>query len=173
LTNCDDIGHNHTLRHSAKQKTMNSNSHSHNFNDPHFTAHNTLQRDDDDIDRILAESAAAKSSYDEWKAQLAADCHKAGIAFPDSYALQRAWNAEQKKRAAQRKVEKKKDAIRQRIAQLQRMLGDAKKELDEQEEQLPDFDAIDAELLRIQQQKTQSDEGTKLHLHEQQNEQHK
>ena len=150
----------------------------------HSYSHNQLQQHlDDDIDRQIAEAAAAQSSYDEWKTQLAADCHKSGIAFPNSYALQRAWNAEQKKRAEKRKLEKKRDAVKQRIAQLQALLGEAKQELKTQEEQVIDFDALDAELLRVQQQReladkeakrqqqelfnSQSDEGTKLHQSEQ------
>ena len=161
------------------------NQHKHTHNITHNTATGTTiivnnMNADDDIDAMIAEAAAAQSSYDEWKAQLAADCHAAGIAFPQSHALQRAWNAEQKKRAEQRKLDKKKDAIRQRIAQLQALLGDAKKELQEQEEQLPNFDDLDAELVRMQEQRelarksavreqeqlfgnSQSDEGTKLH----------
>jgi hypothetical protein len=180
LTHYTGIGHtthSHSSSHSAEHETMHHNQ-ADDHNAIHFTAHNMLNTDDD-LDRQIAEAAAAQSSYDEWKTQLTADCHASGIAFPSSYALQRAWNAEQKKRAEQRKQDKKKDVIRARIAQLQSLLGDAKKELAAQEEQLPDFDALDNELLRIQQQREiaakeaarqqseifqlHPDEGTKLH----------
>lgn len=173
LTRCHDIGHTDTSTHyhSAEHKTM------HAYNLPYTADQNSI---DDDLDAQIAEAVKGQSEYEEWKAQLAADCHASGIAFPSSYALQRAWNAEQKKRAEQRKQDKKKDAIRARIAQLQALLGEAKKELDAQDgEQLVDFDALDAELLRVQQSRElaekvahreqeqlfnlQSDEGTKLH----------
>jgi Na+-translocating ferredoxin:NAD+ oxidoreductase RnfC subunit len=172
LTHNGTIGHTDTsiLSHSAEQKTM-----------QYDTNSLIYLQEDNDLDAQIAEAAAAQSSYDEWKTQLAADCHASGIAFPSSYALQRAWNVEQKKRAEQRKQDKKKDAIRARIAQLQSLLGEAKKELADQDGQTIDFDALDAELLRVQEQRAiaekqaqreqqqlfgkQSDEGTKLHQH--------
>lgn len=152
----------------------------HNYT--HTVNHNhTL--DDNELDEQIAFAAAAQNEYDDWKRQLAADCHKSGVHFPVGHALQRAWNTEQRKRAEQRKQEKKKDAIRKRIAQLQAMLGEAKKELEAQDDgTLPDFDAMTAELLQVQQQREladkeakrqqeqlfgeQPDEGTKLHPRE-------
>ncbi len=139
--------------------------HQTNDTNVHFTAHNTLDtRADDDLDAQIAEAAAAQSAYDEWKAQLAADCHVAGVSFPQGFALQRAWNSEQKKRAEKRKavavIERRKASILAQMAKL----ADELKQLDAdlakttiqsiqiaQDEQLPDFDALDAELLRVQQ----------------------
>ena len=170
-----------------------------NHNHTHNSTHefNSVQYQDtinahDDLDRQIEEAAAAQNEYNEWKAQLAADCHASGVHFPQGFALQRAWNSEQKKRAEKRKaiaiVERRKQAI---LAQMSRLAAEMK-QLDAQlagkvvqsiqqaqEEQVIDFDALDAELMRVQEQRelaekeakrqqemlfsNQSNEGTKLH----------
>lgn len=125
------------------------------LNNGHYSP-SAAEYSDDELDRQIAEAAAGQSEYDSWKEQLAKDCLQTGVSFPTGHALQRAWNAEQKKRANNKKLEEKRAKIRARIAQLQAMLGSAQQELDNtatEENAEPDFDAIEADLLRLQQQR--------------------
>ncbi len=61
---------------------------------------------DSELEQRIAEAGARQSEYDNWRSALAADCLRRGIAFPSSFALQRAWNAHQKQKAELRKAEK-------------------------------------------------------------------
>lgn len=93
----------------------------------------------DELDDQMAEASARKSEYDEWRGNLAADCHIRGIAVPSGYALQRAWNEHQKKQKAARKKEATRKRLIALLAQLDGKTPDA-------DDDLPDFDAIDRQL---------------------------
>lgn len=140
--------------------------HTHSHSHTHSNSSSSSSIDDNELDDQLAEAVAAQNEYNDWKSQLAATCVQQGIAMPAGYALQREWNKEQKQRAERRKaiaaVERRKATI---LAQMKKLANELQ-QLDaqlaevvvktiqtEREEQLPNFDNIDAELLRLQQEK--------------------
>lgn len=73
----------------------------------------------DELDRQMEEAVRGKNEYEEWLGVLAADCFKRGVAVPQAYARQRAWNAHQKAVGEQKKKE---NARLRRLHALARMI---------------------------------------------------
>ena len=114
--------------------------------------------DDDELHRQMEEQVAQKNEYDEWKLQLAGECHSKGIAYPAGYELLRYWNAEQKKRKAQRKKDKNvqyaKYLLNVQRKKIEQLTGLPSVEYSEEELETEALDAIDRAMARVQEQLT-------------------
>jgi len=116
------------------------------------------------IDDILESSLATQHKYNEWKQQYAAARMRAGLHMPVGIEFKQAWNREQSRRSKELRIKKRIDYYKRELQQavkdmqLVAITEDWKQDLVNlsglfKEEEELDFDAIDATLLKLQEQR--------------------
>jgi hypothetical protein len=108
--------------------------------------------EDDELDQQIRESVAGRGEYDSWLSLLSEDYRRRGLALPTGIRRQRMWNEHQRESAAKKRLQQRADRLRSELEKLGLSVAE-RNENPTQELDEPDFDAIDREIQRLQNEK--------------------